>query len=152
MIFITFSFIFYDFIILKSKSIFFYTAVAGIKKYITFLFIPIVLFSSVNLPLVYLEFELNKGYITKVLCLDRDKPVNVCSGSCFLKKRLEKEATSNTTSNSKMKRLAFTMFYQNIKAVFVPKYDRNSLIAFSDVHYCYAYSKSVFHPPNFPLT
>lgn len=123
----------------------------GVKKYITLLYIPIILVSSINLPLVYLEFELNKGYITKVLCIDRDKPVNVCSGSCFLKKRLEKEATNNTKPDSKTKRLAFAMFYQNIKAVIVPKHKQNTLLEYSDIQYCFLYSKSVFHPPNFLL-
>ncbi|MEM6522273.1 MAG: hypothetical protein AAGF85_10605 [Bacteroidota bacterium] len=39
-------------------------------------------------PLI--DFELNKGYIQDFLCINRDKPVTVCGGKCYLTKQLKK--------------------------------------------------------------
>ena len=40
-------------------------------------------------PLIYLDFEVRKDYIAKVLCIKRDKPMTVCGGSCYLAKKLD---------------------------------------------------------------
>lgn len=35
-------------------------------------------------------FELNKDYIAKTLCINRDKPAMKCCGKCYLQKQLKK--------------------------------------------------------------
>lgn len=35
-------------------------------------------------------FELNKDYIAKTLCINRDKPAMKCCGKCYLRKQLKK--------------------------------------------------------------
>ena len=47
-------------------------------------------------PLI--EFELNKGYIQDVLCINKDKPITVCGGSCYLSNRMEQEAANAKAS------------------------------------------------------
>ena len=49
-----------------------------------------ILASTLMVPLVYLDFEVRKDYIAKVLCINRDKPITVCGGQCFLAKQLNK--------------------------------------------------------------
>lgn len=44
------------------------------------------------LPIV--EYALNKDYIAKNLCVNRDKPKSCCQGKCHLKKELAKSDTS----------------------------------------------------------
>ena len=39
-------------------------------------------------PLI--DFELNKGYIQDFLCINRDKPITVCGGKCYLLEQLKK--------------------------------------------------------------
>lgn len=34
-------------------------------------------------------FQLNRDYIAEVLCINRDKPITVCQGQCFLDARLD---------------------------------------------------------------
>ncbi len=43
-------------------------------------------------PVVYLDFELNKDYIIKNLCENRFKPELKCNGQCYLAKQLHKVA------------------------------------------------------------
>jgi hypothetical protein len=38
---------------------------------------------------VYAGFELNRSYIAKELCENRNKPELHCNGKCFLKKKLQ---------------------------------------------------------------
>lgn len=40
------------------------------------------------IPLVYLDFELRKEYIIANLCVNRDNPITVCGGQCYLAKNV----------------------------------------------------------------
>ncbi|RYD87969.1 MAG: hypothetical protein EOP54_27980 [Sphingobacteriales bacterium] len=54
---------------------------------------------------VYAGFEVNRSFIVKELCENRDKPEMKCEGKCFLKKRLaaaeEKEKKQEQEARSK---------------------------------------------------
>lgn len=42
-------------------------------------------------------FEVNRSYIAKVLCINKDEPVQQCNGHCYLKRNLQKaEEPSNS--------------------------------------------------------
>ena len=40
------------------------------------------------IPLLYLDFELRKEYIIANLCVNRDNPITVCGGVCYLAKNV----------------------------------------------------------------
>lgn len=42
-------------------------------------------------------FELNKEYIVKTLCINRDKPAMKCCGKCYLQKQLKKVDDSDAS-------------------------------------------------------
>lgn len=42
-------------------------------------------------------FQLNRDYIAEVLCINRDKPITLCNGQCFLEKNLD--LADGTTSD-----------------------------------------------------
>jgi len=42
----------------------------------------------------YIEFELNREYIIKTLCIEREKEENSCQGQCHLNKEIEKNSTA----------------------------------------------------------
>ncbi|MFY9153777.1 MAG: hypothetical protein WAO52_17290 [Prolixibacteraceae bacterium] len=50
------------------------------------------------LPIV--EYALNKDYIAKNLCINRDKPKSCCEGKCHLKKELAKSDTSEDSEQN----------------------------------------------------
>lgn len=67
------------------------------------------LVSTLLLPLIYLDYEIRKDYIAEFLCVERDKPITVCYGSCVLSKNLQ--TAQDTKENSeKMIPKDFTFF------------------------------------------
>ncbi len=44
-------------------------------------------------PIVYLDFKLRQDYITKMFCVNRDKPMTVCNGQCYLMKKISASRT-----------------------------------------------------------
>ncbi len=118
-----------------------------LKKYITLFFIPVVLVSAINFPLVYLEFEINKDYIRDVLCVNRDKPITVCGGSCYLKKRLTQEQSEKTDATSKTKRVALGLYFEEILEIFIAIGSHEALHKVFQQIYSYSYTKGIFHPP-----
>ena len=51
----------------------------------------IIFFSSMSRGVVVADYLLNKDYIAKVLCVNRDKPEMKCNGKCHLAKQLKKQ-------------------------------------------------------------
>jgi hypothetical protein len=51
-------------------------------------------------PVVYLDFELNKEYIIQNLCENRFKPELNCNGQCYLAKQLHKVAEDKATKEA----------------------------------------------------
>ncbi|MEQ6119302.1 hypothetical protein [Reichenbachiella sp. MALMAid0571] len=119
-----------------------------LKKYITLFFIPVILASSVSFPLIYLEFELNKNYIRDVLCVNRNKPITICGGACYLKNRLEKKQSEKTSSTSDTKRMALALYFEEISKVFVPLDSPKVLLEGFQLEYSFSYIKGIFHPPS----
>ena len=54
--------------------------------------------STLMVPLIYLDFEVRNDYISKVLCIERNKPITVCGGTCYLTDKLNqaKEQQENS--------------------------------------------------------
>lgn len=40
------------------------------------------------IPLICLDYQVRKDYITKTLCVNRSKPMLNCNGKCYLAKKL----------------------------------------------------------------
>lgn len=102
------------------------------------------------LPLV--EYLVNYEYISKVLCVNKEKPAMKCNGKCYLMKQLAKSAeTEKPVSDKKVLVKDFeVLFFQDLKEIifiknlFSNKQALNS--NYSDL-YTYLNSFSVFHPP-----
>lgn len=56
-------------------------------------------------------YELNKDYVSTVLCVNKDKPQMHCNGKCYLKKQLKKtEDRSSKSTGSKSEKYALVYF------------------------------------------
>ncbi|GLU54418.1 hypothetical protein Dfri01_38790 [Dyadobacter frigoris] len=51
--------------------------------------ITLMLVKAWVLPLLYLDFEIRRDYIVANLCVNRDKPILLCNGKCYLTKRVK---------------------------------------------------------------
>ncbi|MEL6534292.1 MAG: hypothetical protein AAFQ98_02710 [Bacteroidota bacterium] len=62
---------------------------SGIRKIVLLVLAVANLGTSLMTPLIYLDFELRQDYIASVLCVEREKPITMCMGRCYLNDRLK---------------------------------------------------------------
>ena len=118
------------------------------KPVSVFLLVALLLQTSGSLVIVA-GYEINKIYIAKNFCVNRNKPSMHCYGMCHLKKEMrdaeKKEQSSSTPSNEKQET---NQFFQT---------DSELIFAFSNciskIYFSYKesptrdFSTFIFHPP-----
>lgn len=109
-----------------------------------------VLTQSFTRSFIYLNYEVNKNYISTVLCENKEKKEMFCEGKCYLKKKLQKEEKKEQApTGSSKEKFEITLFntFQEQKIMFDTTLP-NTLFSYtpllSDEHLA-----SVFHPPGF---
>jgi len=100
--------------------------------------------------MVYTAFYLNRNYIAKNLCENRNKPGMKCCGKCYLKKKLANQEKQDQSPNSKeSKDKQVELFYSYTKTEVVhfshpgntsQYFNHNELLTISVSH-------TVFRPP-----
>jgi hypothetical protein len=102
-------------------------------------------FSSVT---IMINYVVNKDYISKNLCENRDKPMMHCNGKCHLMKQLQKESKKeNAPTNSAKVKTGIHFFKESISFCFLsPIVTIKSFPDFS-IGKAITTSYSVFHPP-----
>lgn len=87
--------------------------------------------STLTVPLVYLDFEMRREYIAEVLCINRDEPITVCGGTCYLELNLERSQPNSEALPSSYSNL-ISFYFQEIVATKLDKpvalQDQNQLI------------------------
>lgn len=101
-------------------------------------------------------FGINREYIARNLCENKDKPELNCCGKCYLKKELKKadaeEKKQDTTRSAQAELVAFVLPDRN-----QPGFSRLYLIKSvqnpaADTRYGILYHARVFHPPTAMLS
>lgn len=99
-------------------------------------------------------YQLNKEYIAKNLCENRDKPKMKCCGKCYLKKQLRKiDNNSNGTGNQRTVKNEKSEVLYLIPTVleFEMQAHYTTVAVFNPFErglYDTAYVGAVFHPPS----
>lgn len=105
------------------------------------------------LPVV--EYVVNYEYISKVLCVNKDKPKMHCNGKCHLMKELAKASENEKpiSSDKKITSQEFeVLFLEEIKSFEIAPiyfYNKQKITSNYSNLYFYLNSTSVFHPPTF---
>jgi len=98
--------------------------------------------------LPYIEYNLFRSYISKNLCVNRNKPCCCCHGKCFLKKRL---AESNSQPDQKVPaRSVYKSFECNLPikvSSFLNRCINFKYKTFKLVTYRFNFTIDFFHPP-----
>lgn len=101
-------------------------------------------------PVIFIDFKLNQDYITKVLCINREKPQLECNGQCVLMQKMQKaQESDNPEQSQSSKSHLLEMFYEwgngfsspmafTYIEKFFPEYIEKAV-----VKHC----GSIFHPP-----
>ena len=102
-----------------------------------------------------LEYVVNYEYISKVLCINKDKPKLECNGKCYLMKELAKASDAETPLSSDKKGNASILdviIFEEIKSFeIVPVCfgTKEKINPYYSKLYFHLNSTSVFHPPTF---
>ncbi|MDY0780521.1 hypothetical protein [Tenacibaculum sp. IB213877] len=99
----------------------------------------------------FVEYAINYDYISKVLCINKDKPELECNGKCHLMKELKKQQEDDFKSlriSMEEYPVGFISLLSLINTKTLENYTSNNSFFYSD-NYSYLDVKSVFHPPNF---
>ncbi|MBA9078026.1 hypothetical protein [Rufibacter quisquiliarum] len=120
------------------------------KRTVTILLLVVMLTQAFSRLFILLEYQANKDFITKFLCLNREKPQLQCNGKCYLMKKLRKAEQTENTSNQKRQKQKqeITLFYQSL-ASYPPAFAHKG----SAVPLAFLEGKpsgslqAIFHPP-----
>ena len=99
-------------------------------------------------PLI--EYAVNKDYIAKVLCINKDKPKMHCNGKCYLNKQLKK-----ANDEEKEKPLPVRIkwndypigFVEILAFKFSSSYIKNQVSIYLSAFLPSGFSTEIFHPP-----
>lgn len=68
------------------------------NKSATFLFVFLYMLAMLRPIAPFVEYAINRDYIAKVLCINKDKPVMKCNGKCHLFKQVAKQQKETPVS------------------------------------------------------
>ncbi len=96
----------------------------------------------------FVEYAVNYDFISKILCINKDKPKLSCNGKCQLMKKL-KEQQQEENSSLRISLEEYPIGFVNLLKVNKTNYifkKENTLFLYKQ-NYHYLYNKEVFHPP-----
>jgi hypothetical protein len=95
----------------------------------------------------YLEYTINKDFIAKVLCINKDKPELKCNGKCHLTKQLKKASDTNEKKRGLISIKDYPIGFVNISKFKI--YCRNHIKLKSSYlsFYSFIYNKKILRPP-----
>lgn len=118
------------------------------QRFLSLGLVWIIALNAMSLSAVQLSFELNRDYIAEFLCIEREKEITVCRGTCFLKDKL-KQAEDQQEQNQ-LSHVVFAVF-------FIPSYWENTFLtpespaiifsAFQENLHAAPIAELFFHPP-----
>jgi hypothetical protein len=121
-----------------------------LKYFVTILFILIVGIQTFSKWVIILSYEINKDYITKNLCVNRNIPSSTCNGKCYLKKKLaaDEDQQQPTGKPSFEKDIQLQLFLNNYVQ---PEFSINQLVIHHNSFYndgkAQDFIDSFFQPP-----
>lgn len=102
------------------------------------------------------DYIINYEYITKELCVNKDKPALQCNGKCHLMKELakasedEKPISSDKKDSSKQEmEVLFCQELLNLQFIPIDFHTNSKKDNHYSNHYVHLNSCSIFHPPTF---
>lgn len=99
--------------------------------------------------IIVADYEINKSFIAKNYCVNKNKPELKCYGSCHLKKQLDKEEKSeNVPSGNSKNKFEIDFFNENndkFFSIFITNTSKHQLFYHSKT--TVGFTISLYHPP-----
>ncbi len=120
------------------------------KRIVAISFVLFYMTAMLRPMLPYIEYSLNKEYIKTVLCINKDEPMSMCEGSCYLKKRIQEESKKNKDSaakqlNTQKHPIDFMRFF-SYKLSVIPTNNKATTSAYLN-NYDFLFIRNVLQPP-----
>ena len=99
---------------------------------------------------IIIDFKINRDFIAKVLCIERDQPVNTCNGQCYLSSQLNKAEEENEKQAPAHSKERLEIVYHYSQFVYFKLSDSPSDkpgANFERDHYSFTLISDIFHPP-----
>jgi hypothetical protein len=111
----------------------------------------LILAKSFVVPVIYLDYELNKQFIINNYCVNKSRPQLHCDEKCYLAKKLQAEEQKEQESqrNAFIKAEITTAYCESIAQFKIPNYFIQKSFVNFDYQNLYAHllATGVFHPP-----
>ncbi|MBK0383998.1 hypothetical protein I5M32_13600 [Pedobacter sp. SD-b] len=119
-----------------------------IKKVSCILLIVLISLSSFTRLFYFAGYELNKNYIAKELCINKDKPEMHCNGKCFLNRKIA-EAEKQQQSQERKTQKDLTQQIMLIATFKINFYslEKDIIESCYQNNYKFIKSTSFYHPP-----
>lgn len=107
------------------------------------------LVKTMAIPIVMLQYAVNKSFIANNLCDNRYKPELNCEGKCILMKKLEKHKETQENTEKGSAKLTITEIAHQANSHLFPTAVSASPIfsIYNPDGYQYNFYHSIFHPP-----
>lgn len=125
------------------------------KSVLAIIFLIILGIKSLMIPMIYLDFELRRDYISRNLCENRNRPQLNCDGKCYLAKKIaaaQEQEERQAECDYMGKLIEVVAGYPIFESVMAPTASIDLLAALLPTPYknalaAQAVSKGIFHPP-----
>lgn len=116
------------------------------RKIVSLVLLSVFVMQVLNQVFIVANYAINKDYISKVLCENKDKPKMHCNGKCHLKKQLAKEEKKEQSPVKEKKEIQ--LFYETnpLMSISAP-INRDEQISSYSFPITDKHQISVFHPP-----
>ena len=119
------------------------------QKIIAALLLIVFFAQTFDQSFIELDFLANRGTISKIFCVNRDKPQMHCNGRCYLAKQIQKQQDENKQQgNNKKEKFEIQFFFVPAETTIVHFFSASTLI-YGRVgeNFFSQYQHAVFHPP-----
>lgn len=94
----------------------------------------------------FINYAINKEYIARKLCVNKDKPKMNCNGKCHLKKQLSATHNNEPGKQESKEKYEDCFFISGYPFDF-STLSTNCILVSKKDHYTFLNDRAVFHPP-----
>ena len=123
-------------------------------SHIALLLFAVMSLNILAIPLTYLDFTLRQDYYANVLCENKDQPIAICGGRCFVDKQVAAlqivtQPVSDPAPAAPTLEIDLSLYIVTERLHFIPNDHLAMSVGYSDASLSFPsdYPTSVFHPP-----
>jgi len=101
---------------------------------------------------ILVNFKINQDFIAEVLCINKDEPITVCNGTCYLSQELKKAYESEEHEAPLIKSERIEMIYLYSERTFEVLLSSDQVVNSPNTVYVnklfpLTFATGIFHPP-----